>query len=175
MKRCTVTVLSVVLLTLAVGCGYHLVGTSTYLPPELKTLYVAPFENRTDWADLDQRLSDAVSQEWVRRRRFELVDQAKGADLILRGVVVSVSVAPVTFDEQGRATEYQMTMTASTGLYDNRGSEPKLLWEDKAFSRRTAYDVDISATNYFDRQYEAMDELSRDFSRALVSAVLEGF
>jgi len=60
-------------------------------------------------------------------------------------------------------------------LEDVRGDEPVLLWEDKAFSRRTSYAVSEDAVDYFDRQREAMDELSREYSRALVSAVLEGF
>jgi hypothetical protein len=60
-------------------------------------------------------------------------------------------------------------------LLDVRADEPLLLWEDRAFSRRTSYAVDPSAVDYFDRQIEAMDEISEEYARALVSAVLEGF
>ncbi len=93
------------------GCGYHLVGTTSNLPPELKTLHVATFDNPTGWADMDQRLSEAIAREWVRRRRFVLVDNRDQADIELRGSIRSVSITPVTLDEQGRATEYQMTLT----------------------------------------------------------------
>ncbi len=157
------------------GCGYHLVGTSSSLPPELKTLHVRPFENATDWADMDQRLTEAVVQEWVRRRRFQLSADEKGAEIALRGRITSLNISPVTLDEQGRATEYQMTLTARVELLDIRGEEPKILWQDKGFSRRTSYQVDVSAVDYFDRQIEAMDQVSAEFARALVSAVLEGF
>jgi outer membrane lipopolysaccharide assembly protein LptE/RlpB len=159
----------------AAGCGYHLVGTSSFLPEELETMYVATFENNTKWADMDQRLTEAVVQEWVRRRRFRMTEQAKGSDLVLRGLISSLRVAPVTFDSQGRATKYQMTLTVHVRLEDVRGDEPEIVWEDKQFSRRTSYDVDVSAVNYFDRQVEAMEDVSREFSRALVTAVLEGF
>jgi hypothetical protein len=138
-------------------------------------MYVATFENRTQWADMDQRLTEAVSQEWVRRRRFQLVDSADNVDLFLRGIISSVNVAPVTFDEQGRATEYQMTLTLQVRLEDVRGDEPEILWEDRAFSRRTSYEVDVSAVDYFDRQIEAMDAVSQELARALVTSVLEGF
>jgi hypothetical protein len=56
-----------------------------------------------------------------------------------------------------------------------RDAEPALLWEDRAFSRRTSYAVDPRAVDYFDRQIEAMDELSVEYAQALVSGVLEGF
>jgi len=162
-------------LALLAGCGYHLVGTSSYLPEELKTLHVETFDNQTTWADMDQRLDESLAQEWVRRRRFSLVETEQEAEVVLRGVISRISVSPVTFDGQGRATEYQLTLTVNAQLVDVRGDEPAVLWEDKAFSRRSSYDVDVSAVDYFDRQVEAMEELSEEFARALVTAVLEGF
>jgi outer membrane lipopolysaccharide assembly protein LptE/RlpB len=159
----------------SIGCGYHLVGTTSFLPETFQVLHVAPFENHTNWADMDQRLGEAVVQEWVRRRRFELVETEEEADVVMRGDITRLRVDPVTFDERGRATEYQMTLMASIQLYDVQSEEPQLLWEDRAFSRRTSYEVDASAVDYFDRQVESMDELAREFSRALVTTVLEGF
>lgn len=157
------------------GCGYHLVGTSSFLPEELNVLYLQKFENMTTWFDLSQRLDEATAREWVRRRRFDLVEARAEAELVFEGVVRSITMIPVTLDDQGRATEYQMTLTVSAKLLDVRGEEPEVLWEDKAFSRRTSYDVDESATDYFDRQMLAMDVVSRELAQALVTSVLEGF
>ena len=157
------------------GCGYHLVGTSTYLPPEIQSLHVELFANKTARADMDQRVADALSLEWVRRGRFQLVNSGENADIVLSGTMTRLSVIPVSFDESGRATEYQMTLLTEVRLHDVREEDPVLLWENKTFSRRTSYAVDEDAVDYFDRQREAMDELSTLYSRALVSAVLEGF
>ncbi len=168
--------LAVFLTVLSGACGYHLVGTSgSYLGPELKTLYVSTFSNQTQWSDMGQRLTEAVSREWVRRRRFELVDNKKKADLSLEGRISAVVVSPVQFDDSGRASKYQMTLIASMALYDVRGEKPKLLWQDKSFSRRTSYVVDPRAADYFDRQTQAMDVLSEEYARSLVSTILEGF
>ncbi|MGD8441346.1 MAG: LPS assembly lipoprotein LptE [Holophagae bacterium] len=169
--------LSLAVLIALAGCGYHLVGTSSYLPPEIQTLNVQLFDNQTARADMDQRVAEALNLEWVRRGRFQLVDRPDQADIVLSGVISRLSVIPVSFDESGRATEYQMTLMTSVRLEDVRDEEkdPVVLWEDTAFSRRTSYAVNEDAVDYFDRQREAMDELSRDYSRALVSAVLEGF
>ena len=157
------------------GCGYHLVGTTSTLPEDVNTLFLARFQNQTEWADMDQRVLEALSLEWVRRRRLTLVDERAGADLALEGVILRVAVSPVSFDDNGRATEYQMTLSTSVKLVDIRGDEPKLMWQDLAFSRRTAYLVDPNAEDYFDRQFLAMDRLSEEYSAALVSSVLEGF
>ncbi|MCP4900730.1 MAG: hypothetical protein GY906_27515 [bacterium] len=157
------------------GCGYHLVGTSSFLPENLQVLHITQFENHTNRADMDQRLTEAVVAEWVRRRRFTLSETLERADLLMQGDITSLRVAPVTFDEQGRATEYQMTLTARVKLLDVTSKEAVVLWEDRGFSRRTSYNVDVSAVDYFDRQIEAMDEVSQEFARALVTNVLEGF
>lgn len=169
---------TLLLLLAVVGCGYHLVGTTSFLPEEIRRLHVATFANQTTWADVDQRVAESLNQEWVRRRRFQLVNDRADAQVVLGGTITSVTVAPVTFDERGRATEYQMTLRASVHLEDIRGGEgdeAERLWEDQAFSRRTSYAVDVSAVDYFDRQVEAMEIVADDFARALVSAVLEGF
>jgi outer membrane lipopolysaccharide assembly protein LptE/RlpB len=165
----------VLLLAEVAACGYHLVGTTSFLPEDIETLFVENFENQTQWVDMDQRLMEALTLEWVRRRRLRLVDSADKADVVLSGTIQRLAVIPVSYDAQGRANEYQISMQALVQLTDMRGDEPDILWEDKAFSRRSSYVVDPSAVNYFDRQNVAMDELSRDFSSALVTAVLEGF
>ena len=157
------------------ACGYHLVGTTSFLPEDIETLHVENFKNQTKWVEMDQRLMEAMTLEWVRRRRLRLVDTAGQADVVLSGAIQRLSVIPVSYDEQGRANEYQMSLQAMVQLKDVRSDEPVLLWEDKAFSRRTSYQVDPRAVDYFDRQNIAMDVLSDEFSSALVTAVLEGF
>ncbi len=173
--RACVVCLVVVLSVGASGCGYHLVGTSSFLPEELQLLYLDKFKNMSSWSDVDQRLNESLAREWVRRGRFELVEERKKAQVVLEGTIRGISMVPVALDDRGRATEYQMTLTVSVQLLDVRGEEPEVLWEDKAFSRRTSYDVDLSAVDYFDRQIQAMELVSENLSRALVTAVLEGF
>ena len=169
-----VTVALLLLIELS-ACGYHLVGTTSFLPEDIETLYVEKFKNQTRWVNMDQRLMEQMTLEWVRRGRLRLVDSAAQADVVLSGVIQRLAVIPVSYDEQGRANEYQMSLVAMVQLKDVRGDEPEILWEDKAFSRRTSYGVDPRAVDYFDRQNLAMDVLSKEFSRALVTAVLEGF
>jgi hypothetical protein len=56
------------------SCGYHLVGTTSFLPEDIESLYVETFKNQTKWVDMDQRLMEALTLEWVRRGRLRLVD-----------------------------------------------------------------------------------------------------
>lgn len=168
---------SVILLaaTLGIGCGYHLVGVSGNLPEHLQTLYVAPFVNQTGRAELDQRLVEEVTQEWVRRGRFQLASSADEADAVLSATISAANVSPVRFDEQGRATEYQLTVAADVQLVDRTGEKPVTLWRDQQFSRSISYAVDINSADYFDREVEAIERIARDFARGLVVTILEMF
>ena len=159
----------------ALGCGYHLVGTSSNLPPRLQTLYIAPFINQTSRSEVDQRLTEQISQEWVRRGRFQLVASGDKADAVLSGTVKSAVVNPVQFDAQGRATQYQLTVTIDVQLVDRTGEKPVVLWHDERFSRNASYPVDPLAKDYFDREVEALDLLSQSLARDLVTTILEGF
>ncbi len=129
------------------ACGYHLVGTTSFLPEEIENLHVEKFVNQTKWVDMDQRLMEAVTLEWVRRRRLRLVDTPAQADVVLSGTIQRLIVIPVSYDSQGRANEYQMSLQAMVQLKDVRADEAEVLWEDKAFSRRTSYVVDPVAVN----------------------------
>jgi outer membrane lipopolysaccharide assembly protein LptE/RlpB len=162
-------------LALSGGCGYHLVGTSSNLAPRLQTLYVAPLINQTARSEVDQRLTEQISQEWVRRGRFQLVSTGDKADAVLSGTVKSAIVNPVQFDQQGRATQYQLTVTIDIPLVDRTSEKQVVLWRDEQFSRNTAYPVDPLAKDYFDREVEALDTLSRGMARDLVTTILEGF
>jgi outer membrane lipopolysaccharide assembly protein LptE/RlpB len=172
LKRPAVLLLGAVVLS---SCGYGLVGVSSNLPEHLQTLYVTPFVNQTSRAELDQRLTEQISQEWVRRGRFQLVASPDEADAVLSGTITAAIVTPVRFDAEGRANEYQLTVTADVQLVDRTKEKPVTLWHDTRFSRSTSYQVDVNATDYFDREVQAIELLSRDFSRGLVVTILEGF
>ena len=161
----------------AAGCGYRLVGTGDTgaIPKHLQTLHIAPFVNKTTRAELDQRLTEEVSQEWVRRGRFQLVSNPDQADVVLSGSVTSANVSPVRFDDQGRASEYQLSVAADVTFVDRTGEKPVVLWRDQRFTRVISYEVDASLANYFDREVQAMERLARDFARGLVVTILEGF
>lgn len=163
-------------LLLLFGCGYHLVGTGRgNLPPHLTALYVAPLINQSGRAELDQRLSEELSREWLRRGRFRLVGSAEEADVVLSGTLIAANVTPVQYDPQGRATEYQLLVVASMQLVERTGEKPKQLWQEPRLTRTVTYQVDASAVDYFDRELEAIERLSREFARAVVVSILEGF
>ncbi|HSB64062.1 MAG TPA: LptE family protein, partial [Thermoanaerobaculia bacterium] len=101
------------------GCGYTLVGTgSSALPAGVKTVYVPTFINDTTVVGLEQRLTDAVIRELSVRGRLKPVSDRSAADSELSGRLTSCSVAPVRFDANGIAVEYQVTVSGKLVLIE---------------------------------------------------------
>lgn len=155
------------------GCGYALVGRSNNLPGDVREVFVRPFENRTNRSQVEQFLTNAVATELVSRPGLTLVRTEGEADAEIVGSVRNFIVNPLTFDAQGRATRYEISIGAVIELR-RTGEERAVLWTSDNFVVRESYDVDASA-GYFDREDPAIEQAARRFAEELVSTVLEGF
>jgi outer membrane lipopolysaccharide assembly protein LptE/RlpB len=165
---------SVVSMAALSGCGYALVGRATSVPDDVKSVYLKTFENRTQRTQLDQILTRAVADELVTRRRFEVVATAAAATAEIRGAVLAFDVNPVSLDPQGRATEYEIIITAQV-RFVRLDEAQTVIWASDRYQFRHSYPVDASRAQYFDRENLALEDVSEDFAETMVSDLLEGF
>ena len=158
---------------LAAGCGYALVGRASNIPPEVKRVFLKPFENRTDRVNVDQILTQAVADELVTRQRFAIVASRDEADAELVGVVTGFDVRPVSFDEDRRGTEFEITITASVKLHQ---IEPDLdLWTNDRYRFRDSYPLEADELGFLDRETPAIEATAGKFAETMVTDLLEGF
>jgi hypothetical protein len=157
------------------GCGYTLVGHSTsFLSPTVHTIQVPAFVNRTTRVELEQRVTTAVANEFVSRGRLKLVTNPGEADVILRGSIDSYGIFPVAFDAQGRATQYQISITSNIVLVDHRNDD-KVLWKNDQYRFTENYQINLTAADAFDQETRAITEIAVRFAESLVTNILEGF
>jgi outer membrane lipopolysaccharide assembly protein LptE/RlpB len=160
---------------LLAGCGYALVGNANnLLPPTVHTISVPAFVNKTTRVELEQRVTQAVADEFVSRGRLRLVSAPKDADVILRGSIDSFGIIPVAFNQQGRATQYQISITANIELLDHRADD-KVMWKNDQYRFTENYQVNVESTDAFDQETRAIREIAVRFAESLVTNLLEGF
>ncbi|HPR64861.1 MAG TPA: LptE family protein [Thermoanaerobaculia bacterium] len=162
-----------ILTLLLAACGYHLVGQSSTLPKEIHSIYIPTFENKTGQPELELRLTAAVADEFVARGRYRVAAAPEDADAILQGVITSFGLSPMALDPDGRATDYQLTIQLKVSLHQVGKDEP--VWENPSFTFREQYSVGTVAEDYYDRLFQAVDELSQSFAQSLITSMLEGF
>jgi outer membrane lipopolysaccharide assembly protein LptE/RlpB len=166
------SVAAVLLLTAA--CGYHTAGHNVALPTNVQTIAIPAFVNQTQTYKIEQKLTAAVVREMVTRTHYHILNETSdSADATLRGTVVSTSTSPLTYDSQtGRASSALVVLTARVTLTDRKG---KVLYENPSYLFREEYQVSRELSSFFEEDSPALERLSREFARTLVSNVLEGF
>jgi outer membrane lipopolysaccharide assembly protein LptE/RlpB len=161
------------------GCGYTLVGRASNLPEDVRQVYIQPLENRTSRSQVEQILTQAITDELVTRQRFTVLNSRAGADAEIRGAVVGYAATPVTFDQQtGRAQEYEISLIVQVifqRIPANEDEEPEVLWRNDRYQFRESYPVEAGQEAYFDREDQTIEEVSRRLAETMVSDLLEGF
>jgi outer membrane lipopolysaccharide assembly protein LptE/RlpB len=154
-------------------CGYHTAGASSHLPPDLKILAIPSFQNQTHTYHVETTLTNAVIREFNTRTHYRVVHSEADADAVLHGSVVSAEVAPVAYDSvTGRASTGLVTIIIKVTLTARDG---RVLYSNPNYVFRDQYQISNELLSFFEEQGPALDRLSRDFSRTLVSNILEAF
>lgn len=172
--RVLLAVTAALLTLMADGCGYALVGKGNTLDPTIRTIAVPAFVNKTTRVELEQRVTQAVADEFVSRGRMRLVTKPAEADVILHGSIDSFGIFPIAFNAQGRATQYQLSITANIELVDHR-NEDKVLWKNDQYRFTENYQVDITSSDSFDQESRAIREIAVRFAESLLTNLREGF
>ncbi len=173
MKFRLAMIAAAVALLAACGCGYHTAGHGSQLPQAVKVIAVPAFKSETQTYRIENLLTEAVVREFNTRTRYRVVSDPKDADAILRGVVISTQTAPVTYDSQtGRASTALVTVTMKVTLMDKNS---RVLYENQNYLFREQYQISREISSFFEEEGPALDRLSRDFARQLVSNVLEAY
>jgi hypothetical protein len=162
----------------ASGCGYALAGRGSFLPASIATIGIPTLTNRTTIFNLETLLTQKVRAEFIGRGRYQILPDAQGVDAVLSGEIGSVSVAPVSFSGDQLASRYTITMQARVELRDLRDNT--VLWENGNLVFRQEYDAQSGtgvqdAAAFFEQDVSALDRITTDFARSIVSAILEAF
>lgn len=168
-----------VVATSAAGCGYSLAGRGSFLPPEIKSIGIPPFINRTAIFNLETQLTQKVRTEFIGRGRYQILPEASGVDAVLTGEVSNISLQPASFTTQQLASRYVITMSARVELRDTKTN--MVLWENPSLLFRQEYDAPSATSGtpdpaaFLGQDLNALDRITSEFARTIVSAILEAF
>jgi outer membrane lipopolysaccharide assembly protein LptE/RlpB len=171
--RLLVAVSLTALLGLA-GCGYHTLGTASHLPPDLHTLSVPVFANKTDTYAMETALTGAVIREFNARTSFRIVPTSDAkADAVLIGTIRKESVTPLTYNASTQqSSSFLITLVIAVTLKDHDG---RVLYSNNNYVFRQQYESTTVLPTFLQEDSAGMARLSRDFARQLVADVLEGY
>jgi len=159
---------------LCCSCGYHIAGKADLVPKSIKTIAIPAFGNATTRYKVSDRITAAITREFLSRTRYEIVADPNQADAILSGAVVNFSAYPTIFDPvTGRASGVQAYVIMQVTLTERASG--KVLFTRPNMEIRERYEISVDPKVYFDESDVAMERLSRDVASSVVSAILENF
>ena len=174
LKRAAITFAAVIFAAALTSCGYHTAGQAVKLPSDLHTLAIPMFENHTTSYRIEQTLTGAVVREFNTRTNYHIENRdARDADATLRGAVTAIYISPLTYDSTtGRTSSALVTVYMRVTL---TGHDGKVLFDNPNYNFRQQYEVSREVSSFFQEESPALERLSRDFARTLVSNILENY
>ncbi len=163
------------LASLLTGCRYHVAGSATHIPANVRTLAVPIFASKVQGFGTETAFTQSVVRELNTRTRYRVLTSGDGssADAVLRGTIVAETVAPLTYDSSsGQTSSYLISVTASVQLVAHDGT---VLYSNDAFAWREQYQSTQDLSGFVQEDGAAMRRAGQAFAQALVSDMLESF
>ncbi len=155
-------------LVLLSGCGYHLAAKKLNNGAG-RTIAIPTFVNRTTTYRIEQRLTEAVRREFIRRTRFKVIPEDAG-DVVVAGEVLSFTAVPIIFNQQGRGSSYSILVDFNIRLTDT--STGAILFQNDRWTFREVFELSQISSEFVPEDTAAIDRLARRFAASLVASVL---
>ncbi|MFZ4984026.1 MAG: LptE family protein [Blastocatellia bacterium] len=153
---------------------YRPVGRGEWLPRHIRTLGIPPFQNQTQRFKVEQRFTSALIDEVLRRARsLEVLSTEENADAVVNGTIRNYTLRPVLLDDFGRARLFEVTVTVGLTVRDQ--TRNRIIFDNQNYIFRGEYEISGDPQSFFSEEGPAVDRLARDFSRAFLTTLLEGF
>lgn len=154
------------------SCGYHLRGGETSLPPEIRSIAIPIFANRTNQTGIEALFTEALLEKFVSSKRLPVTTQTS-ADSLLTGTIKSFTAFPVAVTTSTQvSTEYRATVTVEFTFKDQK--EGRVLYrEEMSDWRNYPVESDLNATEQNKR--EAIRQISALLAERMYELILWGF
>ena len=112
-------------LTLALtGCfSYSFRGA---LPSAIKTIAIPLFGDRSNWVGIQEQMTESVINAFIDDNALQVIDDEEESDLVMRGVVNSVSTRLSAVSSDEVVQEQQLVVSVKIDCYNRQTEKP--LW-----------------------------------------------
>jgi hypothetical protein len=158
---------------LAAGCGYKRVDSGGTLSKEFRTIAIPTFRNPSLRYRVEQRFTDAVTREVLRReRRLRVVSEGDEPELVLTGEIKDVRSGGALLDDTGRTRVFQVVVVAGVTLRDMKHG--KVLFDNQRMVFRGEYELSGDPESFFNEENPAFERIATDFAASVVSTITVG-
>ena len=153
---------------------YKRAGQGNALPTHIKTLAIPAFQNPSLRYKVEQRFTQAMIDEVLRRTRsLNVVSAPEGADAVMEGSIKNFYYRPVLINDTGRARMFDVTIVIALKVRDQ--IKNKVIFDNQNFTYRNEYEISGDPATYFNEEGPAVDRMAKDFAKSVMTTIIEGF
>jgi len=150
------------------GCGYRLAARKGDIGTG-RTLAVPTFVNVTNSYRIEQRLSEAVRQEFARSTHYKVTSENTG-DVVVKGEVSSYGTSPSVFDERGRAAQYAVSIQMKVSVTE--AATGKVLFRNDTMAFRDYFQLSPNSNDFVPEDPAALSRMAERFASTIVAALV---
>jgi len=152
------------------GCASPYTPAPQILPQYIKNIYIRPFVNNTSQYGLEEKLTLAVVDEFVRDGRIKVVGTEAEADGVLVGEISKYILQPLTYDANMVTEQYKLWILLNLHFVDK--AKNVTMWSEPNMEGiQVYYDVSRGGPT----EVEVQQTMWGNFATDIVKRTMEGF
>jgi len=163
------------------SCGYKLTGYSSQVPSHIQRVAIPDFENKTTRFQVEQYITFAVREEFIKRSDMVLVEDSTDADALLEGVINSFEIVPISYTEDASANLFRITIDVNVRFIDLATND--MIFEGKNIRFTDSYNIEslsgdvgsLDTNDFFSQETDTLIEVAEEFAASVVTSILENF
>ena len=120
MKKLIVNLSYLFLFTFILGCAAPYTPAPQIMPANIKKLYIRPIVNNTTQFGLEDKLTLAVVNEFVRDGRISITNNEGEADGVVVGEINKYILQPLTYDANLVTNQYKLWVLLNVSFVDKQ-------------------------------------------------------
>ncbi|MEA3363907.1 MAG: LptE family protein [Thermodesulfobacteriota bacterium] len=154
------------------GCGYHFPGQSGALPEGVEKLYIPLFINKTAEPQLENKMTNRVSEVFSRNSEISQVEKAEYAEAVLLGTIRNYNTRALSYNSNDDIGEYRSTLIVDVVL--KPAGKDQSLWQGTV-SWSAEYSASDDKNLQEDLEQQAIDEITLRLAEEILYQLLDDF
>jgi TolB-like protein len=173
--RGTVTLMPLILFLLTavmVSCGYRFAGMENNLPPDIHSIAIPVFENKTSESGIENCFTNDFIYEFTRSKYLAIVKK-KESDVVLTGIITGIRSASIAHTPEVVSAEERVVITIDVEL--QRTDNGEILWCNRSFVEKQDYAVETDKLKTEANKKAAIQVLSRRAAQKIHNSIFQSF
>jgi hypothetical protein len=160
-------------LALLLSCGYSFAPQGEYIDKRIQKVYVESLGNKTAQAEIENYFRTAFIDQFIQSSRLKIVESAESADAIIKGTILNLNTAALSYRANTLAAEERATITLELNFLEKESG--KTIWSSKSITGTVDYKLEDNINLFPVTRKNALIKLANDTAEKTFNLMMSGF